>query len=214
MPKSINSKGSGKATYFDLRAEEALFANLQFYPTIKYSNCTVWKNSYIRGFLNGLDIRKVNENEVDSYKSKSGNFAGECNFLNEAFNLSRQPILEYAIPDSETKIPEDAFNGCVTLKKLIVHSNVEHIGKKAFDGVGFKYAYRTQDGNLIFSQELLKDSEEYKEVIKLESMDKTFREYDYTMLLEKKKTNENIKTTYEVNLVKTRKVLENTGLER
>ena len=37
MPKSINPKGTGKAKYFDLRAEEAITANIQFYPNPRRS---------------------------------------------------------------------------------------------------------------------------------------------------------------------------------
>ena len=49
-------------------------------------------------------------------------------------------MVEYSIPDSETQIPQDAFNGCLTLKKLVIHPNIERIGERAFDGIKFKYA--------------------------------------------------------------------------
>ena len=55
-------------------------------------------------------------------------------------------MIEYSIPDSEKKIPEDAFNGCITLKKLVIHSEIKTIGKNAFDGLNFKYAYITKKG--------------------------------------------------------------------
>lgn len=39
-------------------------------------------------------------------------------------------MIEYTIPDSETEIPDDAFNGCITLKKLIIHPGIKSIGKE------------------------------------------------------------------------------------
>lgn len=190
LPKSINPKGNGKATYFDLRAEEVVFGNLPFYPDGKYSKSIEWESSYIRGFLNGLDIRKINEEEFDFYKAEGGNFTGECNFLNEAFNLSREPIVEYAIPDGEFEIADDAFNGCVTLKKIIVHPDVRKIGKNAFEGLGFKYAYRTENGILNFSKELPKNREEYISAVLIENLHKSFVDFDYTMLVEIKNLDE------------------------
>lgn len=134
MPKSINPKGNGRAKYFDLIAEEAIIANIPFYLNEDDKNNTMWQNSTPRGFLNGIDVRNITQNGNPTFgASRGGNFTGECNFLNEAFNLSRQPMIEYTIPDSETEIPDDAFNGCITLKKLNIHSKVESIGKRAFE---------------------------------------------------------------------------------
>lgn len=190
MPTSINPNGNGKATYFDLRSEEVIFGNFPFYPNERYADCTKWRNSYIRGFLNGINIRKINEKDMELYNINGGNFAEECNFLNEAFNLSRQPIVEYAIPNGEFEICDDAFNGCVSLKKVIIHPNVRGIGKRAFEGLGFKYVYRTEDGNLIFSKELPRSRNEYKEIIELEKFEKSFVEFDYTMFVQGKRIEE------------------------
>lgn len=141
MPKNINPRGNGRAKYFDLRAEEAITSNIPFYPDEKDQNSTMWQNSSVRGFFNGIDVRNIQSNgNIEYGASRGGNFTGECNFLNEAFNLSRQPMIEYAIPDSETEIPDDSFNGCITLKKLIMHSGIKSIGKRAFEGLDFKYA--------------------------------------------------------------------------
>ncbi len=184
MPKSINQEGNGKAKYFDLIAEEAIIANIPFYPNLPDLNTTMWQNSTIRGFLNGIDVRNIQENGNVKYgASKGGNFTGECNFLNEAFNLSREPIIEYTIPDSEEEIPDDAFNGCITLKKLIVHSKVKSIGARAFEGLHFKYAYRTPKGELIFSQELPKNKDEYIDALEFEKIAKSFVGLDYNILV-------------------------------
>lgn len=173
MPKNINPKGNGRAKYFDLRAEEAITSNIPFYPDEYDQNSTMWQNSSIRGFFNGIDVRNIQSNgNIEYGANRGGNFTGECNFLNEAFNLSREPMIEYTIPDSETEIPDDAFNGCITLKKLTIHSGVKSIGKRAFDGLHFKYAYRTETGELVFSQELPKNKDEYKDVVELDKIAK------------------------------------------
>lgn len=191
MPKSINPEGNGKAKYFDLRAEEAITANIPFYPNRYDENSTMWQNSCVRGFFNGIDVRNIQSNGNIKYgANRGGNFTGECNFLNEAFNLSREPMIEYTIPDSETEIPEDAFNGCITLKKLVMHSGIKSIGKRAFDGLDFKYAYRTGTGELIFSQELPKNKEEYTDVVELGKMPKTFDGFDYNILVQSDKLGE------------------------
>lgn len=72
MPKAINPKGNGKAETIDLVAREGVVGGIPFYPNTLDADRTSWKNSSIRGYLNGL----VN--------ADSGDFR-KCNFLNEAF---------------------------------------------------------------------------------------------------------------------------------
>lgn len=191
MPKWINPKGTGKAKYFDLRAEEAIISNIPFYPDEDDNNSTMWQNSIPRGFLNGIDVRNITQNGNPEYgASRGGNFTGECNFLNEAFNLSREPMIEYTIPDSEIEIPDDAFNGCITLKKITMHSGVKSIGKRAFDGLHFKYAYRNETEELVLSQELPKNKDEYKDVVELDKIAKSFDGFDYSCLVQSDRLNE------------------------
>lgn len=197
MPKNINPKGNGKAKYFDLIAEEAIISNLPF-----HSNSVTWKNNPVRGFLNGIDIRKISlMDNIEYNSSREGNFTGEENFLNEAFNLSRQPKIEYTIPDSETEIPDDAFNGCITLKKLIIHKGIKAIGKRAFEGLTFKYAYKTktETEELIFAQELPKNKEEYKEVVEVNKITEAFEGFDYSILLQREKLDEIINLSETLN---------------
>jgi len=188
MPKNINPNGSGKAKYFDLKAEEVIISNIPFYLDIDDKNVTMWQNSSIRGFLNGIDVRNIKTNGNAKYgASRGGNFTGKCNFLNEAFNLSREPIVEYVIPDSDTSIPDDAFNGCISLKKLVIHPKIEHIGKRAFEGLNFRYAYRTQNGELIFSQEIPQNKEEYINIIEFSKIEKSFSGFDCGFLVQSDK---------------------------
>lgn len=191
MPKSINPKGNGRAKYFDLRAEEAITSNIPFYPNEQDQNSTMWQNSSIRGFFNGIDVRNIETNgNIEYGASRGGNFTGECNFLNEAFNLSREPMIEYTIPGSETEIPDDAFNGCITLKKLVIHSGIKSIGKRAFDGLQFKYAYRTETGELVFAQDLPRNENEYTDVVELGKIAKSFDGFDYSILVQSDKLGE------------------------
>lgn len=191
MPKSINPKGNGRAKYFDLRAEEAITSNIPFYPDEDDQNSAMWQNSTIRGFFNGIDVRNIQSNGNTEYgASRGGNFTGECNFLNEAFNLSREPMIEYTIPDSEQEVPDDAFNGCITLKKLIMHSGIESIGKRAFDGLQFKYAYRSKTGELVFAQDLPRNENEYTDVVEIGKIAKSFDGFDYSILVQSDKLGE------------------------
>ena len=101
MPRSINPRGNGSATYFDLRAEEAITANIPFYPDEDDKNSTMWQNSMPRGFLNGINVKNITENGNPKYGAeRGGNFTGECSFLNEAFNLSSRRHSSGQIPAS------------------------------------------------------------------------------------------------------------------
>ena len=45
MPKSINQEGNGKAKYFDLIAEEAIIANIPFYPNLQCGKIAQFEDS-------------------------------------------------------------------------------------------------------------------------------------------------------------------------
>ena len=185
MPESINPRGNGKAEYFDLRAEEVINGNIPFYPNEDDLNRTIWQNSMLRGFLNGIDVRNITKNgNLEFSANRGGDFSNQCNFINEAFNGEREPIYEYTIPESETMIPDDAFNGCISLKKLIIHPGITSIGKNAFDGLDFKYAYRLKTGELVFSQELPKNKEDYIEKTEFKKIPKAFTGVDYIQLID------------------------------
>ena len=186
MPKAINPKGNGRAKYFDLRAEEGIISNIPFYPDDDDNNSTMWQNSTIRGFLNGIDVRNIRKNgNTELTAKRGGDFRGECNFLNDAFNLSREPITEYTIPESEAEIPDDAFNGCLTLDRITIHREVKSIGNSAFDGLDFKYAYKNRTGELVLVKELSKEDMQYNNIIELDRLKKAFfDEFDYNILVQ------------------------------
>jgi len=195
MPKSINPEGDGTAEFFDLRSSEVILANVPFCPqSDKYgsrNNNAMWQRSMIRAYLNGIDVSKIQKiGGVDLGQAKGENFEGPCNFLNEAFNLSRQPILEYTIPLYEKDIPENAFNGCVTLKKIVIHDNIQKIGRGAFDGLEFRYMCKSKNGTTVFLQEIPENREEYIQVTELDEIKKAFIGLDYGDLLKENKIDE------------------------
>ena len=83
------------------------------------------------------------------------------------------------------EIPDDAFNGCITLKKLIIHDEVKSIGKRAFEGLDFKFAYKTKNGELIFDSNIPENIEEYTEIIELDKIKKPYEKFDYNILITK-----------------------------
>lgn len=189
MPISINPNGNGKAKWFDLISEEVLTGNIPFYPNEDDKNSTMWQNSMPRGFLNGIDVRDIQENgSIEHGASRGGDFTGECNFLNETFNLGREPIYEYSIPESEEEIVDDAFNGCVTLTKLHIHPGIQKVGKRSFEGINFRYIYRLKStGELIFDVELPQNREDITEIIELEKLTRTFSGFDYSLVFKRDK---------------------------
>lgn len=199
MPKYINPDGNSSKDYFDLVSEDVIISGISFYPDSYGKNSNLWQNSTIRGFLNGIDVRNIKENgNPDFSAGRGGNFSDECNFLNEAFNLEREPIYEYKIPQSESIIPKDAFNGCVSLKKLILHPNIKKIGERAFDGIDFKYVCLDNNKNFVFVTELPEKSELYIDVIDLLQFSKSFDSLNYNLIIKAEDFNSFTKYVKEV----------------
>lgn len=98
----------------------------------------------------------------------------------------REPIYEYAIPENETEIPNNAFNGCVTLEKLVIHPNVTNIGNNFIDGINFKYACKLENGEFMFSNQL-PEKEKNIEIFECDKLSKTLKEFDNRILLNKEK---------------------------
>lgn len=199
LPKNINPNGTGEATYIELRTQDAIIGGIEYYPTCFKSRASMWQNSMVRGFLNGIDVRNITVNEnLEIIAEESGDFTGECNFLNEAFNLTREPMVEYSIPKGETKISDNAFNGCITLEKLTIHPEVESVGQRAFNGLNFKCAYKLKTGEMIFSKEILLNCENVEKVIDFESLKKQFLRFDYGVVFDEEKLNKIIKLSKEL----------------
>lgn len=107
----------------------------------------------------------------------------------------REPIYEYSIPESETEIPDDAFNGCVNLKKVIIHSGITSIGENIFNGLNFKYAYKLKNGQIVFDQQL-PEKEEYVEIYECGKLENALKGFDNSIIL---KDSENLKEFIELS---------------
>lgn len=102
MPTSINPEGNGKAKFIDVRTDEAIISGIPFYPYDEdlYSydddeNYSMWQNSTIRGYLNGINVNNIKTNGNTKYTTPNGgNFRGKNNFLAEALNIELSKTLE------------------------------------------------------------------------------------------------------------------------
>ena len=105
LPKEINPTGSGKAKFIDIRTDEAIISGIPFYPNTDDNNCSMWQNSTIRGYLNGINVNKIKTNGNTSFTaSKGGNFTGKNNFLAEALNIQLSKTLK--VTDEKVLEPE------------------------------------------------------------------------------------------------------------
>lgn len=185
LSKKLNPTGKvfKAEKILDLRTEEGILAGMPFYPDGSEKNGSDWKNSLLRCFLNSLDSKDIlNENStmIQKWNFKNGGF------LNQAFDLSREPIKEYAILEFETEICDYAFAGCVGLEKIIIHSGVTKFGKHCFDGCHFKFAYTDKKTkNIVLSQQLPQDVEEFENHINLEILNSAFDDFNYGIILNK-----------------------------
>ncbi len=181
MPKSVNPKGKffGADTTIDLVSEEIVLSGLPFYPDYDHRNCSMWQSSLQRCFLNSARSDELDGNpDFDTpYKwdfSKSG-------FLYQALDLTREPTREYIIPEYEKEIADYAFAGCVGIEKIIVHDGVKKVGKNAFAGCDFKFAYKLKgQTSTILSRE--KPKGELENLVELGKLAKTFKDFDYGLI--------------------------------
>lgn len=182
LPKSINPNGNGKEDCFKLRANKAIVSSIPFLQhgnNLNFSK-SFWEYSTIRGFLNGTDVR-------DIYSNFGGDFSKGCSFLDEAFNLSREPIKEYEIPKGEIEIADNAFDGCVLLERIKLPTGVNKIGRKAFSGLNFRFLYVNDiDGSIIFSKDEIQDKD-YRRVDTFDKMMGTLDDLDYNEVLKNAK---------------------------
>jgi len=135
LPKSINSKGKrfGADKYLELETEEAILSGLPFYPTYDHDNCSMWQNSLVRAFLNSANSKQIDGNS--QYKAEYQWDFTNSGFLQQALNLTREPTVEYIIPDNEHEICAHAFEGCIGINKIYIPSHVTKLGDYAFAGL-------------------------------------------------------------------------------
>lgn len=88
LPKALNPQGNGTADFIDVETEEAILSGIPFYPNYEDKNRTMWQNSTIRGYLNGINVNNIKTNGNPKYSAPNGGDFTTQNFLSEAFNLS------------------------------------------------------------------------------------------------------------------------------
>ncbi len=182
LPPQINPNGKTENSDKEvvLEAERAVLSGLPFYKSITALNCNLWQNSLIRCFLNSAKRDTLDGNEKYNIQ-ESWDFSNS-GFLYQAFDLSRDATKEYIVPFNEKGLAENAFAGCVGIEKIIVHSEIASVGKNAFSGCKFNYAYKLKgDENLVFSRELPK--EETSIVYDLKNISKALSGFDYSFIV-------------------------------
>lgn len=110
LPKEINPEGRGTAKYIEIKTEEAIISGIPFYPTSIDTNCSMWQNSTIRGYLNGINVNNIKRNgNIEFTAPNGGNFSNKNNFLSEAFNIDLNKTLKATdekVLESEESIKE------------------------------------------------------------------------------------------------------------
>ena len=99
LPKEINPEGSGEAQAIELQTLEAINNGIPFCRVFR-SNGAVWKDSIVRGYLNGLNILNVKNSDEFRYVDPSWLDFTQNNFLEEALSGEIQP--------TSVKLDEDA----------------------------------------------------------------------------------------------------------
>lgn len=85
LPRSINPRGTGKAKTIEVQSVEAIIPWIPYYSAYRGTEFVpdnTWKNSNVRGYLNGIDVKSPDKNT---------NFKKD-NFLKDAFDFD--PSLE------------------------------------------------------------------------------------------------------------------------
>lgn len=194
LPKEINPQGKGSAKNIEVITEQAIVGGVPFYPNNSDDYRQLWQNSTLRGFLNGVNVGM----NIAFNAKNGGDFTHSGGIINEAFNLDRQPVLDYVVPKTETEIHEHAFAGCVHLNSVTMHKGVEKVEENAFSDCSFKYAiFNKKDDSISFSNTLPEN--QTCEIIETEILKKAFNDFDFGMLTDKKNINNYLALAKQLN---------------
>lgn len=166
-----------------LRTDQAIIANLPFFPQDDAKDSTKFHNSLIRAWANGI---KTNGGDFTHTISKLDNGEtmrhGYGSFVEDCFN-NQEGFQHFEIPEWQTDIGDFAFQGACHLKSIIIPLSVTSIGKRAFEGTLFSHVSLTSDEkNIVFSQ----GKSEHIDVIHSQDMSKlieTFVDFDIASAL-------------------------------
>lgn len=87
MPKSINPVGTGKAKYIECMSDRILVGGLPYHINESSQYATLYQNSTIRGFLNGINVEDAKNMNERWFLAGGGDFKKfGISFLNSAFS--------------------------------------------------------------------------------------------------------------------------------
>ena len=114
LPKELNPTGNGTATCIEVVSEEGI-ATLPFYPNCEDKNRTLWANSTIRGYLNGISVNNLPNMVFTQYTAPNGGDFSDGGFLKEAFG---DFIRSHELEDTAEDIKEYITNKKSRLDQL------------------------------------------------------------------------------------------------
>lgn len=140
LPQHINPNGTGTDTSIMVESVNVLGAGIPFSAN-KTAQVALWQDSLLRHYLNSAKVGELDYNH--NYKNKVIQHLNtpylydftNCGFMYETFNMARQPVTEYTIPEWQTKIGDNAFNGCVTLQRLNIPAHVTELDARWAEGI-------------------------------------------------------------------------------
>ena len=86
LPKTVNPNGAEKENYVDVTASNCLIGGMPFYLNNTDDYGYLWRNSTIRGYLNGINVNNISEFDAEISASNGGDFSKCNNFLKDAFD--------------------------------------------------------------------------------------------------------------------------------
>lgn len=138
--ENYNDLLNGTAKTLELDSDEIIIAGTRFNDTHSPSPTTMnltamWQNSKIRAFLNSAVLFEMDRNIgcIDQTTYCNYNFSND-GFLKQALDLTSKPSLEYTVSKNFTTLDKNTFEGCIALKKIVLHDYSHTIQSDAFNG--------------------------------------------------------------------------------
>ena len=94
LPNYINPQGNAKDDFIFITPNESILPYFDFYPLkfIKDNNSSLYQNSTIRGYLNGMNVNLIDINgRLDRIANHGGDFTNN-NLFTDLFNITHQQI--------------------------------------------------------------------------------------------------------------------------
>ena len=146
IPHVIKSKHGAK---YNLETQEAILANMPFYPNTDDKGRTEFGNSTYRAWMNGIKTKGGDfTHETKTLPNGDRMRCGYGSYREDCFE-PREPIQHFQIPAWQTDIADFAYQGACHLKSLTIPSSVKKVGKNAFVDTGFGFISRTKKGDTI-----------------------------------------------------------------